>query len=107
VEQHRHRRQHGLEQLLPEPDDGLYTITMPGIELQPSLADGELQPATEDGDSWVGEITFARACLWSDGEAITAEDFAFTWQTAVDFELTANWQDFTDSGHRHLRRGRR
>jgi peptide/nickel transport system substrate-binding protein len=74
-----------------------YTITMPGIELQPSLADGELQPATEDGDSWVGEITFREGLLWSDGEAITAEDFAFTWQTAVDFELTANWQDYTDS----------
>jgi peptide/nickel transport system substrate-binding protein len=74
-----------------------YTITMPGIELQPSLADGELQPATEDGDSWVGEFTFREGLLWSDGEAITAEDFAFTWQTAVDFELTANWQDFVDS----------
>jgi len=74
-----------------------YTIAMPGIELQPSLADGELQPATEDGDSWVGEITFREGLMWSDGEAITAEDFAFTWQTAVDFELTANWQDFVDS----------
>ena len=74
-----------------------YTIAMPGIELQPQLADGELQPATEDGDSWVGEITLRDGLLWSDGEAITAEDMAFTWQTAVDFELTANWQDYTDS----------
>jgi peptide/nickel transport system substrate-binding protein len=74
-----------------------YIIAMPGIELQPALADGELQPATEDGDSWVGEFTFREGLLWSDGEAITAEDFAFTWQTAVDFELTANWQDYTDS----------
>ena len=76
---------------------GAYTIRMPGIELQPDLADGELQPATEDGDSWVGEITLRDGLLWSDGEAITADDMAFTWQTAVDFELTANWQDYTDS----------
>ena len=74
-----------------------YVITMPGIELQPSLADGELQPAVEEGDVWVGEFTLQEGLLWSDGEAITAEDFVFTWQTAVDFELTANWQDYTDA----------
>ncbi|HSI99776.1 MAG TPA: ABC transporter substrate-binding protein [Patescibacteria group bacterium] len=74
-----------------------YAITMPGIELQPSLADGELQPAVEEGDVWVGEFTLQEGLLWSDGEAITAEDFVFTWQTAVDFELTANWQDYTDA----------
>ena len=74
-----------------------YTIAMPGIELQPSLAEGELQPATEDGDSWVGEFTFKEGLLWSDGEAITAEDFAFTWQTAVDLELQGPWQDYVDT----------
>lgn len=74
-----------------------YIIAMPGIDLQPALADGELQPAVEDGDSWVGEITFREGLMWSDGEAITAEDFAFTWQTALDFELTANWQDYIDA----------
>jgi hypothetical protein len=31
-------------------DAGAYTIAMPGIELQPVLADGELQPAEQDGD---------------------------------------------------------
>lgn len=74
-----------------------YTIAMPGIELQPALAEGELQPATEDGDAWVGEFTFKEGLLWSDGEAITAEDFAFTWQTAVDLELQGPWQDYVDT----------
>ena len=74
-----------------------YTIAMPGIELQPALAEGELQPATEDGDAWVGEFTFKEGLLWSDGEAITAEDFAFTWQTAVDMDLQGPWQDYVDS----------
>jgi peptide/nickel transport system substrate-binding protein len=72
-----------------------YTIAMPGIELQPALADGDLQPATEDGDAWVGEITLRDGLMWSDGEAITAEDIAFTWQTAVDFELQGAWQTYT------------
>lgn len=74
-----------------------YTIAMPGIELQPALADGELQPAVEEGDAWVGEFTFKEGLLWSDGEAITAEDFAFTWQTAVDLELQGPWQDYVDT----------
>ena len=33
---------------------------------------------------------------WSDGEPITAADFAFTWQTVVDIELLGRWQDYTD-----------
>src|SRR6185436_12522884 len=53
---------------------GMYTISYPGIEFVPDLADGELQPATQDGDSWVGEITLRSGLLWSDGEPFTAED---------------------------------
>ncbi|CAN5207703.1 ABC transporter substrate-binding protein [soil metagenome] len=74
-----------------------YTVTQPGIEFVPSLADGELEPTVEEGDSWIGEFTLREGLLWSDDEPLTAEDFAFTWQTAVDFALTANWQDFVDS----------
>lgn len=76
---------------------GPYTIAMPGIELKPDLADGDLEPATQDGDVWIGEFTFREGLLWSDGEPVTAQDYAFTWQTAVDFELTSNWQDYTDA----------
>lgn len=76
---------------------GPYTIAMPGIELKPDLADADLEPAVQDGDVWVGEFTFREGLMWSDGEPITAQDFAFTWQTAVDFELTSGWQDYTDA----------
>ena len=60
---------------------GMYTISYPGIEFVPDLADGELQPAVQDGDSWVGEITLRSGLMWSDGEPFTAEDVAFTWHT--------------------------
>ena len=73
----------------------LFTIAMPGIELQPALAAGELEPTVEDGDSWVGEVALRDDLLWSDGEAITAEDVAFTWQAAVDLELQGAWQTYT------------
>lgn len=74
-----------------------YTIAMPGIELVPDLAAGELQPAVQDGDNWVGTIELKEGLLWSDGEPIKASDLAFAWQTAVDFELTSGWVDFADA----------
>jgi len=73
-----------------------YTIQLPGLEVQPWLADGELAPVTQEGDEWVGEITLRADAQWSDGEPITAEDVAFTWSTAVEFELTGNWVDYAD-----------
>ncbi|HWN44042.1 MAG TPA: ABC transporter substrate-binding protein [Thermoanaerobaculia bacterium] len=82
--------------LLAPTSAGAYTITYPGIEFAPDLADGDLPEATEDGDSWVGQITFRSGLTWSDGEAFTAEDFAFTWNTVQDLELQGGWLDYTD-----------
>ena len=76
---------------------GAYTIAMPGIELVPDLAEGDLPPATQEGDNWIGEFTLKPDLLWSDDEPLTAEDFAFTWATAVDLGLTSGWVDYTDS----------
>lgn len=74
-----------------------YEVQLPGLEVQPEMAAGELEPPTQDGDVWVGEFTLRDDVQWSDGEPITAEDVAFTWSTVVDFELTANWQDYADA----------
>jgi peptide/nickel transport system substrate-binding protein len=75
---------------------GLYTISYPGIEYVPDLADGDLQPATGEGDSWEGTITLREGLLWSDGEPFTAEDVAFTWNTVKDTGLQGGWLDYTD-----------
>ncbi len=82
--------------LLAPTSAGAYTITYPGIEFAPDLAAGELEPVVAEGDSWVGTITLRDDLLWSDGEALTAEDMAFTWQTVVDLELQGGWIDYTD-----------
>jgi peptide/nickel transport system substrate-binding protein len=82
--------------LLAPNSSAAYAITLPGIEMQPDLAEGELQPAVEEGDGWVGTFTLKPDLLWSDGEALTAEDFAFTWQTVVDLELQGGWIDYAD-----------
>jgi peptide/nickel transport system substrate-binding protein len=75
---------------------GMYTIAYPGIEFVPDLADGELQPAVQEGDAWVGTITLREGLLWSDGEPLTAEDVAFTWNTVKDTALQGGWLDYTD-----------
>jgi peptide/nickel transport system substrate-binding protein len=75
----------------------LYTIALPGLEMQADLADGELQPAVEEGDSWVGTATLKPDLVWSDGEPLTANDFAFTWNTVVDLELQGGWIDYADN----------
>jgi ABC-type transport system substrate-binding protein len=41
-------------------------------------------------------MTLREGLLWSDGEPLTAEDFAFTWNTVQDLELQGGWLDFTD-----------
>lgn len=74
-----------------------YQIALPGLEVVPELAVGELPPVTQEGDVWVGEFTLRDDATWSDGEPITAHDVAFTWNTAVEFELIGNWEDYTDT----------
>lgn len=83
--------------LLSPTSAGAYTITYPGIEFAPSLAAGELEPTVAEGDSWVGTITLREGLLWSDGEPLTAEDFAFTWNTVQELALQGGWIDYTDA----------
>lgn len=74
-----------------------YTVNYPGLEVVPSLAAGDLEPVVQEGDNWVGTITLRDDVTWSDGEPLTAEDYVFTYETARDFGLTANWQDVLDA----------
>jgi peptide/nickel transport system substrate-binding protein len=74
----------------------MYTVAYPGIEFVPDLAAGDLEPAVQEGDSWVGTMTLREGLTWSDGEPLTAEDIAFTWNTVKDTELQGGWLDYTD-----------
>ena len=75
---------------------GAYTVSYPGIEYVPDLAAGELEPTTGEGEEFTGTITLRDDLQWSDGEALTAEDYAFTWNTVKDLELQGGWQDYAD-----------
>ena len=83
--------------LLDPTRASLYTLNYPGIEMAAALAaDEELPAPTQDGDVWVAEVTLKEA-QWSDGTPITANDVAFTYNTAVEFELGGNWPDYVDT----------
>lgn len=83
--------------LLDPTRASLYTLQYPGINMAPALAaDEELPAATQDGDAWVAEVTLKDA-QWSDGTPVTANDVAFTYNTAVEFELGGNWPDYVDT----------
>jgi peptide/nickel transport system substrate-binding protein len=75
---------------------GAYTVSYPGIEYVPDLAAGELEPTTGEGEEFTGTITLRDDLQWSDGEPLTAEDYAFTWNTVKDLELQGGWQDYAD-----------
>jgi len=67
----------------------------------PDLAADFPPPFEREGDFWVSTITFKDGIAWSDGEPVTAEDVAFTVNTALDLELSGGWtnlvnKDFID-----------
>ncbi|CAM3153439.1 peptide ABC transporter substrate-binding protein [Streptobacillus felis] len=56
------------------------TYTMPSGEVKPALA--ESWEISEDGLTWTFKLR--DGIKWSNGEAITADDFVFGWQRALD-----------------------
>lgn len=75
----------------------LFTQEAPSFSLIPDLATDDYAkfPAEENDDgTWSAEVTLQDTAKWSDGEPVTANDFAFTFNTVKDFGLTENWADW-------------
>ena len=66
----------------------------------PSLAADFPTPLEEvevEGETfWTTEVELLEGVKWSDGSDVTAEDFAFTANTAVEMQLTGNWPSIVD-----------
>lgn len=69
----------------------LYTVSDQRWDWVPSLADGLPEPITEEGDFYIGTAKLKPNLKWSDGSPLTANDVAFTANTALDFALAGNW----------------
>ena len=65
---------------------GLYTYGADGL-LKPEFADG--YTVSEDGLTYT--FTLKEGLLWSDGTPLTAADFVYSWQRAVNPETAADY----------------
>ena len=70
----------------------LFAINLPGLELDSDLAaSADPGVAVPDGDGFSVSVPMRQDALWSDGEAITAHDVAFTANTVNALGLGGNW----------------
>jgi ABC-type transport system substrate-binding protein len=78
----------------------LYTQSVVRYDLITSVAADFATPLEQEGDFWVCTVPLQHGVLWSDGTELTAEDVAFTANTAVMFQLSGNWlYDYTFLDH--------
>jgi ABC-type transport system substrate-binding protein len=86
--------------MLPKPPS-LFTLTDKYFTFVPSLAAVTTpEPLVEEGEFWVTEIPIKEGLVWSDGEAITAEDVAFTANAVLGLGLiSGNFQQWYDANY--------
>lgn len=66
---------------------GLYTYNDKGVTV-PACAEG--YTVTPDGLTYT--VTLKKGLKWSDGSALTAEDFEYSWKRAVDPDTAADYE---------------
>jgi peptide/nickel transport system substrate-binding protein len=69
----------------------LFVVSDQRWDWVPSLADGLPEPIIQEGDFYIGTVKLKAGLKWSDGSPLTAQDVAFTANTALAFALSGNW----------------
>lgn len=69
----------------------LFRIVYPGLVIAPDVASGLPTAAVQEGDVWTVTQPIRDDYTWSDGTALTADDIVFTFETARDAQLIADW----------------
>jgi ABC-type transport system substrate-binding protein len=69
----------------------LYGLAYPDILYVPQMATELPEPAVQEGDFWVAEMTIEDGVVWSDGEPVTVNDLVFAADTCLEFGLGGNW----------------
>ncbi len=70
----------------------LYHIAPQDSSFQPFVADGLPSEVTQDGKLFSATVKLRIDLQWTDGSPFTAEDVAFTANTALAFELGYDWR---------------
>jgi peptide/nickel transport system substrate-binding protein len=72
----------------------LYHLTPPELTFQPLAADGMPSEVTQDGEVSSANVKLRTDLKWTDGSSFTADDVAFTVNTALAFELGFDWNAY-------------
>jgi len=70
---------------------GLYHLAPQDSSFQPFVADDLPSEVTQDGVNYSAVVKLRADLKWTDGSPFTAEDVAFTANTALVFELDNDW----------------
>ena len=69
----------------------LYLLAPPSFDLQPAAAKGTPSSLKCDSDFCTATVNLQPNLKWTDGSPFTANDVAFTVNTALQFRLRLNW----------------
>lgn len=69
----------------------LYRLSIPAREFEPYVADGLPSAIVKEGDLLSATVRLQAGLRWSDGSPLTAQDVAFTANTALTFRLGLDW----------------
>ena len=72
----------------------LYQLSIPDRNFEPMAASGMPSPVQQDGNLYSATVPLRPDLKWTDGTPFTADDVAFTVNTAVSFQLGFDWHDF-------------
>lgn len=70
----------------------LYRLSIPAREFESFIADGLPSAIGQDGDLLSATVKLQSNLKWSDGSPLTAQDVAFTANTALAFRLGLDWR---------------
>jgi len=74
----------------------LYQLSIPDRKFETMAASGMPSPVQQEGNFYTATVPLRSDLKWTDGTPFTADDVAFTVNTAVSFQLGFDWHDFYD-----------
>ena len=74
----------------------LYHLTVPDGRFEPSAASGLPSPVQPEDKLFAATVQLRPDLKWSDGSPFTADDVAFTVNTALTFQLGFDWHAYYD-----------
>ncbi len=74
----------------------LYQLSIPDRNFETMAASGMPSPFIQEGSFYTATVPLRSDLKWTDGTPFTADDVAFTVNTAVSLQLGFDWHDFYD-----------